>query len=87
MEMSNEMRELANVVSKKSAENCIKCNHKCFMYVVFTYIKENGYEHFLYHYEHDSLPKEVSIALNNFLQIFGTILKPDTYNAVVIPWC
>lgn len=87
MEITNEIRELGNATAKQSAEMCIKCNHKCFMYVVFMYVKENGYEHFIYHYEHNSLPKEVSIAYSNLMQILGALLEPDAFTLINIPWC
>lgn len=87
MEMTNEMRELFSTTYKNTAELCSKCDHKCFGYVLSTYIDENGYEFFIYQHEHGSLPTAINIAFEKFLNFCGNIFEPNTLYYVSLHWC
>lgn len=87
MEMTEEMRELFRKTYENNAKLCSKCDHKCFGYILSTYIDENGYEFFIYQHEHDSLPVEVNIAFEKFLNFCGNNLVSNAVYAVSFPWC
>lgn len=87
MEMTEEMRELFKKTYENNAKLCSECNHKCFGYILSTYINDNGYEFFFYQYEHESLPIEVKIAFEKMLNFLGNNLKSNTVYSVSFPWC
>ena len=76
MEMSKEMRELIKKTYENNDKICSACSHKCFGYILSTYINKNGYEFFTYQYEHKSLPIEVNAAFENLLNFvaFQTLM-------------
>ncbi len=86
MEMSKEMRELIKKTYENNDKICSACSHKCFGYILSTYINKNGYEFFTYQYEHKSLPIEVNAAFENLLNFCG-ISNLNAFYVVSFPWC
>ena len=69
--MDNELRELLREHYEKTNTKCINCSHKCYLSTLVSFIHENGYDYFAYHWEHNSLPKPVKIALARLLNTVG----------------
>lgn len=87
MEMSNELREIFKKSYAENAKICCKCNHKCFLYLLVTYIDSNGFEFFQYQLDHDTLPTEINIAYSKFLNLYESILFPNAVSIITPPWC
>lgn len=96
--MDDDLKELFQELYKDAAEQCVHCVGKCFVYLLTTYINENGYEYFKYQHAHNTLPSEINAAFNKFLSVLevsnmqsGINVDPSklqsVINVVVIPWC
>ncbi len=85
--MDDELREFFKQAYANAAKTCSACTHKCFLYVLITYIDENSFEYLQYQKKNGSLPMEVEIAEKRFWDLFGHSLEPGVLSTIIPPWC